>query len=904
MRFILLIFFLLFFYTGHAQFKDTVGRNKPLDTLMKKKPKKEVKEDNFALRKREHVFFVSNRLCDDNKFDIFKVTPTDKEPPVIIVRGKFRVEGNPNIKKARIMIYNASNEHLVGTFNTNEYTGNYLLVLAPSVKYIFKVDMNNYPTLSEDVEVPLKIDYEVCYQELNVKVNAKNKASISVHSYFTDENEKVFYMKAMVDTNRHFSNMYQFSTLNNKEKLPAEEIHSTVDELVKKQIDIERKKPEDAFRFFKLGKYNEALQIYSLLLRNDPADPFVNYYYGICNYKLGTSKTKAVSCLQLAADCKDVPYNVFLYLGLASHQSYLFTTAIQAFENYKKKASPIEMKTNNINLLIKNCQSGATLIDEKVSIEVLKRSDIKEKEYLSAYNPENVSSVQYKTDFFKSQIDKKKLAKQLITNFHKREYIHVSYGPLEKNGLDLFVNTPLPNGNLSGAKTLGPIINTVEDENYPYLSRNGLTLYFSSKGHNSMGGYDIFKCTRPDTLSEWSSPINLGYPINSTYDDIMYVPDSTEQFAGMCTNRKNGEFEYMHLKLPNKENTYSVVKGQFVTNDSLGFRDAFISVFDINTGELAGIYKTNHETGFYLMILVSGRKYELMLEYEGLPEFRTEFNIPDKKAEFELKQIIRLVRKDNKDDFKVKNYFTEFEAERAVFEKSVGVPVVNTEKVEKKAGTKRTPEQMKLDQEDLSKAKTFFDQANFKEAALLFEKVESRVDLDPLSNYYYGVSLYNSHQDKTYCIPILSGLQREKNIPEDYMLFLARANYYSYRFKTAIGCYQHYLNNNSIAEELKNVLLQEIEYCRNSIVLVNNPQVLEVFERKHVDVHDFHRSLLHIESGSRVLVLTDDLSSSIDKKKKFKSMFYISPDKNVLLYCSYGEDETNSKDIYMRKKII
>ena len=163
--------------------------------------------------------------------------------------------------------------------------------------------------------------------------------------------------------------------------------------------------------------------------------------------------------------------------------------------------------------------------------------------------------------------------------------------------------------------------------------------------------------------------------------------------------------------------------------------------------------------------------------------------------------------------------------------------------------------------------------------------------------------MYQAHQDKTFCIPVLSALQKEKNIPEDLFLFLARASYYSYRFKTAIAFYNKFIGIGNPDAELKRTLEKELECCKNSIRLVNNPMVLEVFEKKHVDRSGLQGALTHIESGARVLVLTDDLSSAVDKKKSYKCLFYISPDKNTLIYSSYGDDENGSKDLYIRKKI-
>jgi hypothetical protein len=61
------------------------------------------------------------------------------------------------------------------------------------------------------------------------------------------------------------------------------------------------------------------------------------------------------------------------------------------------------------------------------------------------------------------------------------------------------------------------------DEEYPSLSKDGKTLYFSSKGWENMGGYDIFKSTWDENTETWSKPVNLGSPINSPFEDIYFL---------------------------------------------------------------------------------------------------------------------------------------------------------------------------------------------------------------------------------------------------------------------------------------------------------------------------------------------------------------------------------------------
>lgn len=90
-------------------------------------------------------------------------------------------------------------------------------------------------------------------------------------------------------------------------------------------------------------------------------------------------------------------------------------------------------------------------------------------------------------------------------------------------GLDIFVSERDSTGDWGPAVNLGPVINTVYDEDTPFLSNNDRTLFFSSRGHYNMGGYDIFRSDL-DEKGEWGTPVNIGYPVNTTDDDLFFVP--------------------------------------------------------------------------------------------------------------------------------------------------------------------------------------------------------------------------------------------------------------------------------------------------------------------------------------------------------------------------------------------
>ena len=93
--------------------------------------------------------------------------------------------------------------------------------------------------------------------------------------------------------------------------------------------------------------------------------------------------------------------------------------------------------------------------------------------------------------------------------------VYSSYGSNGSKGKDIYRVIKLGNGEWSKPTSIGDEINTPYDEDYPFLHPDGRTLYFSSKGYNSMGGYDIFKSTLDPQTGKWSYPENLDFPINT-----------------------------------------------------------------------------------------------------------------------------------------------------------------------------------------------------------------------------------------------------------------------------------------------------------------------------------------------------------------------------------------------------
>jgi len=101
-------------------------------------------------------------------------------------------------------------------------------------------------------------------------------------------------------------------------------------------------------------------------------------------------------------------------------------------------------------------------------------------------------------------------------------------------GLDIYKSERTRGGDWGPAINLGPVVNSKYNEESPFLSEDGKTLFFSSLGHYNMGGYDIFYSSRLDN-GQWSKPVNMGYPLNTTGDDIFFLPVKNGEYAYYST---------------------------------------------------------------------------------------------------------------------------------------------------------------------------------------------------------------------------------------------------------------------------------------------------------------------------------------------------------------------------------
>lgn len=229
---------------------------------------------------------------------------------------------------------------------------------------------------------------------------------------------------------------------------------------------------------------------------------------------------------------------------------------------------------------------------------------------------------------------------------NNNDYIIFSSDKVGGNGKqDLYICRKLPDGKWANPINMGTTINTPYNEAYPYLKDNGYTLYFSSTGHNSMGGYDLFKSTFDLSKKEWSKPINLGYPLNTPDDNLNISFSENNKYAYVATHRKDseGDLDIYRVDFTNKPPSFTVIKGFVLDADSNLFQHPLtIEIFEASTEELYGIYKTQEQQGNFIMILPPN-KYEIQIDIAEKGYFKKTLVIEDRnKYKKELNKNIMI----------------------------------------------------------------------------------------------------------------------------------------------------------------------------------------------------------------------------------------------------------------------
>lgn len=268
---------------------------------------------------------------------------------------------------------------------------------------------------------------------------------------------------------------------------------------------------------------------------------------------------------------------------------------------------------------------------------------------------------------FSRDINLKSNERYASYNFNDRAIYFAKDKAGGKNGYDIMVSgvkvkrersygLPVQELDVSSQFNDGPI----------YLHPNGKIMYFASEGFNSMGGYDIFYAEKIKG-GGWSTPVNMGYPINTPYDDFFFAATANGKYAYIASNREGGKGGYDIYKITfwGDEKTPSfatqdyllasvakpiqdpelvgevkvtsmanltVFKGKTLDAITKKPVEAIIDITDNRTGKVVESFTTNSATGKFLLSLESGGNYGITVKADGYLFHSENFDIPEGSA--------------------------------------------------------------------------------------------------------------------------------------------------------------------------------------------------------------------------------------------------------------------------------
>ena len=284
---------------------------------------------------------------------------------------------------------------------------------------------------------------------------------------------------------------------------------------------------DDAKAWYLEGKYAEALPIFKAEYQENPKDAPLNQWLGVSLYKTGRL-TEAEQYLKFASERK-IP-EAYLSLGELYAKLYRFEEAEKEFEKYQRANRRNSEALNRLDLVREYSTKIQRAVSRSEDIQIIDSLVIPKKNFLDAYNLSLTSgSVMPINEFFKNQ----PLNNKTLFLNERKDKIYYSSGEGDTN---LFTMEKLLD-TFGNEKQLPFSINDEGDQAYPFVLSDGLTIYFSSTGHQSYGGYDIFVTRYNLTSDSYLAPNQLNMPFNSPFNDYLMVVDEEKGVGWFTSDR-------------------------------------------------------------------------------------------------------------------------------------------------------------------------------------------------------------------------------------------------------------------------------------------------------------------------------------------------------------------------------
>ncbi len=286
---------------------------------------------------------------------------------------------------------------------------------------------------------------------------------------------------------------------------------------------------DDARNWYLEGRYADALPLFQKAYTDDPTNPALNQWLGVSLLKTGKI-LEAAQYLTFAEE-KKIP-EATLYLGELYSKLYRFDDAEKAYEKYQKAQRRNKEALAKLDLFREETSQLQRRVLRTEGVQIIDSLVLPKNNFLAAYNlGKSSGSLLTPQEFFKN----KNASDQTLYLNGRGDKIYYSQGE-EATGIDLFTMDKLLD-TFGNEKKLPPSINEDGNQAYPFVMNDGLTIYFASTGHASLGGYDLYATRYNLSSDSYLTPNQLNMPFNSPFNDYLMVIDEEKGVGWFASDR-------------------------------------------------------------------------------------------------------------------------------------------------------------------------------------------------------------------------------------------------------------------------------------------------------------------------------------------------------------------------------
>lgn len=398
--------------------------------------------------------------------------------------------------------------------------------------------------------------------------------------------------------------------------------------------------------FYEKGQYEQAKPAFRKFVKSQPSNGSYNLWYGVCCLNTGEAE-EAIKYLETAVKRRATGGQ--LYLAQAYNAAYRFEDAVNTYEEYIAELTKRKRPTTEAAKLLEKSKANLRMLKGVEEVCFIDSFVVDKKNFLDAYkiSPESGKLFMYDA-YFDSQNGKGGTVYE--TELGNKIY----YSELQKDSTLNILSRNKMMDEWGKGNMLPGSINESMNASYPYVSADGITIYYAADGPASMGGYDIFVTRYNMNTDTYLTPENVGMPFNSPYNDYMYVIDEFNNLGWFASDRYQPEGKVcVYVFIPNSSK--QVYNYESMDKDKLIKLARLHSIKDTWTDKnaVADAWQRLQEVIREKPQTEKRHEFEFVIDDRHIYYEAADFHSPQAKAQF--KKYLQLEESYNQQQSKLEN---------------------------------------------------------------------------------------------------------------------------------------------------------------------------------------------------------------------------------------------------------